>query len=104
MRSTVSVIIPTYNRADLLRRAIDSALDQTYPPYEVIVVDDGSVDDTPKVAASYEGRIRYVRQHNQGEGPARRTAESRYTTESVMEQTFAEYLMVTGSGDYATNS
>ncbi|HHM02978.1 MAG TPA: glycosyltransferase, partial [Caldithrix abyssi] len=45
----ISVVIPTYNRAALLPRALDSVLGQKYPPWEVIVVDDGSTDDTSKV-------------------------------------------------------
>ncbi len=70
---TISVIIPTYNYARFLREAIDSALAQTYPPLEVIVVDDGSTDETPQVLAEYGGRIRAVRQKNQGVAAARNT-------------------------------
>lgn len=60
MTPAVSIIIPTFNRSGMLRKAVDSALDQTLP-CEVIVVDHGSQDDTPAVAASYGDRIRYVR-------------------------------------------
>ncbi|RYD25725.1 MAG: glycosyltransferase, partial [Verrucomicrobiaceae bacterium] len=48
----VSVIIPTYNRAGTIRMAVDSALAQTYPDLEVIVVDDGSKDDSLSVLAT----------------------------------------------------
>jgi glycosyltransferase involved in cell wall biosynthesis len=67
-----SVIIPTYNYAHYLDRAIDSVLHQQFEPAaEVIVVDDGSTDHTPDVAAEYGTRIRYVRQSNQGVSVAR---------------------------------
>ncbi len=70
---TVSVVIPTYNYARFLPQAIDSALVQTHPPLEVIVVDDGSTDETPRVLAGYGDRIRVIRQANGGAGAARNT-------------------------------
>ncbi len=58
----VSVIIPTYNRAALLRRAIESTLAQTYQDFEIIVVDDASTDETPHTVRSLDDpRIRYIR-------------------------------------------
>ena len=69
---TVSVIIPTYNRRTYVQEAIDSVLAQTYPDYEIIVIDDGSTDGTDQVLhARYGDRIRYVWQENQGESAAR---------------------------------
>jgi glycosyltransferase involved in cell wall biosynthesis len=68
---TVSVIIPTWNRAREVCAAIDSALAQTARPLEIIVVDDGSTDDTAGVLARYGDAIRVVRQHNQGVAAAR---------------------------------
>lgn len=68
---TISVIIPVWNRAREVSSAIDSALAQTLPPLEVIVVDDGSTDETPEVLARYGDRIRVVRQSNQGVAAAR---------------------------------
>ncbi|MCL4871764.1 MAG: glycosyltransferase [Anaerolineae bacterium] len=67
----VSVIIPTYNRADLLPQTLATILGQTYPQVEIIVVDDGSTDDTPAVLAQYADRIQIIRQENQGEAAAR---------------------------------
>ena len=58
----VSVIIPTYNRADLVREAIQSVLDQTYQDFEIIVVDDGSTDGTEQVLAQYKDKIIYIYQ------------------------------------------
>jgi glycosyltransferase involved in cell wall biosynthesis len=62
----VSILIPTFNRSALLAHAIESALQQTYTNHEIIVVDDGSTDDTVQVAANYRDRIRYIHQKNQG--------------------------------------
>ena len=70
---TISVIIPTYNYGRFLRETIDSALAQTYPALEIIVIDDGSSDDTPQILAEYGDRIRAIRQNNQGVGAARNT-------------------------------
>jgi glycosyltransferase involved in cell wall biosynthesis len=67
----VSVVIPSYNSGRFLRQAIDSALAQTYPHVEVIVVDDGSTDDTPEIIRSYSGRVHGVTQANAGLAAAR---------------------------------
>jgi glycosyltransferase involved in cell wall biosynthesis len=67
----VSIVIPTYNSRDYLRSAIDSVLAQTVTDIEVIVVDDGSTDDTPAVTAGYGTAIRAIRQANQGVAMAR---------------------------------
>ncbi len=67
----VSVIIPTYNRARYIARAVESVLSQTYRDFEIIVVDDGSSDNTPQVLERYADRIRYVFQENAGPGAAR---------------------------------
>lgn len=70
----VAIIIPTYNRAALLPRAIESALDQTRPKQcEVIVVNDGGSDDTANVVARYGERVRYIEQGNRGLAGARNT-------------------------------
>src|SRR5687767_12506309 len=69
--STVSVVVPTYNRAELLQRTVQSILAQTVPALEVVVVDDGSTDHTPDACAGFGGSIRYLRQENQGLSMAR---------------------------------
>ncbi len=66
-----SVVIPSYERASLIGRAVVSALSQDLAPAEVIVVDDGSTDDTAAVIAAIDGPVRYVRQSNQGASAAR---------------------------------
>ena len=74
MAATISVVIPTYNLATYLPRAIDSVLAQTRAPDEIIVVDDGSTDDTPQTVRPYLDRIRFIRQQNAGASVARNTA------------------------------
>lgn len=69
----ISAIVPAYNRADLLPRALDSILNQRCPPAEIIVVDDGSEDDTAAVVISYGDRIYYHYQENGGVSAARNT-------------------------------
>jgi glycosyltransferase involved in cell wall biosynthesis len=69
----VSVIIPSYNSARFVAQAVESALAQTYPDFEVIVVDDGSTDHTQVVLASYSNRIRTIYQENRGPAAARNT-------------------------------
>lgn len=72
----VSVIIPTYNYAGFVAKAINSVLDQSYSNTEIIVVDDGSTDNTAVVAQQLlqqDARVRYVHQHNQGLSAARNT-------------------------------
>ena len=67
----VSVVIPTYCRAEFLQQAVDSVLSQGVRDLEVIVVDDGSTDDTKDRMRAYGNRIRYERQENQGLSTAR---------------------------------
>ena len=70
----ISVILPTFDRADLLPRSISSVLAQTFTDWELIVIDDGSTDNTAEVVAAWQeqsDQIHYVRQANQGVGAAR---------------------------------
>ncbi len=67
----ITCVIPCYNAERFLRQALESVLAQSLPPTEVIVIDDGSTDGSAEVAASFEGRISYVRQANAGPAAAR---------------------------------
>jgi GT2 family glycosyltransferase len=69
----VSVVIPSYNRAHLIGETIESVLAQTYRPVEIIVVDDGSRDDTRAVVQRYGPEVRYLYQSNAGVSAARNT-------------------------------
>jgi glycosyltransferase involved in cell wall biosynthesis len=70
-RPLVSVIVTFFNQASFVRETIESVLSQNYSPYEVIVVDDGSTDDTPHVCASFGDQIIFDRQSNAGVSAAR---------------------------------
>ena len=69
--SSISVVIPTYNRGHLVSEAVASVLAQTVPPLEVIVVDDGSTDNTRDRLRPYMPQIIYRYQENQGVSAAR---------------------------------
>ena len=71
MEPTVSVVIPTFNRAGILARALGSVFSQTRPPQEVIVVDDGSNDETERQVMAGFPQARYLWQENQGVAAAR---------------------------------
>ena len=73
----ISVIIPSYNRAGLLPRALDSVLAQSHPAAEIIVVDDGSTDHTAQLLAGRYARVDYVRQPNRGVSAARNAGLTR---------------------------
>ena len=90
MNSTVSAIIPTYNRADLLARALDSLIAQDYRPLEAVVIDDGSTDHTPRVIEAYRYRLReqgvnfiFHRQQN-GRAPKARNVGMKMATGSLL--------------------
>lgn len=70
----VSVIIPNYNYGRFVRQAIESALAQTYSNIEIVVVDDGSNDDSEEVLTSFAGKIKWIKQTNQGVSAARNRA------------------------------
>ena len=90
-RRGVSVIIPCYKQAQYLPQTIESVLAQEYTPIEILVINDGSPDDTAKVAARYGDRIKYIEQVNQGLSAARNTG-LRHAT--------GEFLHFLDSDDY----
>jgi glycosyltransferase involved in cell wall biosynthesis len=79
----ISVVIPTYNRGYIISRAVNSVLNQTFLPYEIIVVDDGSIDNTKQVLTAYLPKIKYVLQENQGVSVARNKGISTATGEWI---------------------
>lgn len=81
--ATISVVIPCYNQSRYLRLALSSVLAQTRPADEIIVVDDGSTDDTAQVAAEFKESVRYIWQANQGLAGARNTAIVQATGEYI---------------------
>ncbi len=67
----ISAVIPAYNSAKFLKEAIDSILQQTHPVDEIIIVDDGSTDQTEAIAKSFENKVHYIKQENKGPSAAR---------------------------------
>jgi glycosyltransferase involved in cell wall biosynthesis len=85
-----SVVIPTYNRGSFIREAIDSVLNQTLRPAEIIVVDDGSTDDTKNVISNFGSRITYLPVENGGVSRARNIG---------IKQSRSEYIAFLDSDD-----
>jgi glycosyltransferase involved in cell wall biosynthesis len=79
----VSVIIPAYNSAAKVKGAIKSALAQTYKDFEIVVIDDGSTDETESVVRSFGDRVLYFKQENQGAGAARNAGIKRSSGEFI---------------------
>lgn len=71
MSPAVSVVIITHNKADTVGQSIESVLRQTYRDYEILVVDDGSKDNTAEIVRAYGGKVRYLPKENGGTGSAR---------------------------------
>ena len=70
-KPTVSVVIPAFNASPYLREALESVMAQTYQDFEIILIDDGSTDDTAEIAADYRPLLRYFHQENAGPAKAR---------------------------------
>ena len=84
-RLSIAVIIPTYNRAGFVAGAVESALGQTRRPDEVLVVDDGSTDDTLSILERYGPPVRVIRKNkNEGRSAARNTALIASRSDAVM--------------------
>jgi glycosyltransferase involved in cell wall biosynthesis len=90
--SGISVVIPAYNRADHIGETVRSLLVQTVPADEIVVVDDGSIDNTAEVAASFGAPVRVIRQPNRGPAAARNAG---------FRETKGEYLHFFDSDDLA---
>ena len=69
----ISVVIPTYNRVELLKRSIDSVINQTIKPFEIIIVDDGSNDGTEAMVKKKYDSLKLIKQKNKGASAARNT-------------------------------
>ena len=94
--SRVSIIIPTYNYAEYIQKAIDSVLAQTYKNCEIIVVDDGSTDNTQEIIENkYKNKVRYYYQENKGAPAARNKG---------IKKSKGEYLSFLDADDYLTES
>lgn len=83
MTKSVSVIIPTYNYGRFIGDAIRSVLDQTRPPSEIIIVDDGSTDETAAVVSAFGSGVTYIRQKHAGVCVARNRGINESTSELV---------------------
>jgi glycosyltransferase involved in cell wall biosynthesis len=107
IKGLVSIIIPTFNRAGCVRDAIESAQAQTYPAKEIIVVDDGSCDDTAQRVSGIEG-IQYLYQPNQGHGAARnrglRAAQGEYIASLDSDDLWDEDFLATSIGCLAARN
>ena len=79
----VSIIIPTYNRAKLVTEAVQSALSQTYTNFEILVIDDGSTDNTEEMLKKYDNDIKYIKTERSGPGRARNLGISRAKGEFI---------------------
>lgn len=83
MKRKVSVVIPTYNYGRFIGEAIESVLAQSFPVFEIIVVDDGSNDDTEQVAARFGERVKYIKQKNGGVSQARNNGARQSTGDLI---------------------
>ena len=91
-----TIIIPSFNRAHVIERSIQSVLNQRFSDFEIIVVDDGSTDNTKQVISNFEdSRLRYVYQKNSGVCSARNHGVS---------EAFADYVTFLDSDDYVTEN
>lgn len=93
-RPLISIIIPLYNKSKSIARAMDSVMAQTYPDWELVVVDDGSTDDSKDIVASYiDSRIKFYYQTNAGVSTARNNG---------VEKANGEWIVFLDADDYLT--
>ena len=81
----ISIVLPTYNRSVFLKNTINSILDQTFKNWELVIIDDGSTDNTRKIVSSFlvDKRIKYIYQKNQERSAARNTGINRSTGDYI---------------------
>ncbi len=92
LNAFVTIYMPTYNHAKYIRQAVDSVSNQTYPHFELLIIDDGSTDETPQIIAQYDDpRIRYIRQEHAGTAAA---------INHAIEQAQSVYLLGLDSDDW----
>ncbi len=103
MNRAVSIIVNSYNYARFLSHAIDSALAQTYPKVEVVVVDDGSTDESPDIIRSYGEKIRAVLKKNGGQGSALNAGFACSTGDIVLFLDADDYLSPAAAETLATH-
>lgn len=95
LKSTISIIVPVFNREDTIHRCIDSIIESKYTNIEIVIVDDGSIDKSWEYITSYkDSRIKYVHTENRGLPSARNTG---------IELASGEYIQFLDSDDYITN-
>ena len=87
----VSIVITTYNYGQYLKEAINSALEQTLPPCEIIVADDGSTDNTAEIVAEYGDKVRYIRYEHKGICQLRN---------ALLDEAKGEWLLFLDADDY----
>lgn len=88
---SVSIVITTYNYGQYIKEAINSALEQTLPPCEIIVADDGSTDNTAEIVAEYGDRVRYIRYEHKGICQLRN---------ALLDEAKGEWLLFLDADDY----
>ena len=79
----VTVLVPTFNRGELLSQSLDSLLSQTISPHQIVVIDDGSTDDTVERVARYGDRVEYLRKENGGKSSALNLGMTRVTGDYI---------------------
>ena len=90
--SRISVIIPNFNREALIGETVSNLLDQTLPPSEIIVVDDGSTDKSVDVIHAFGDKVELIRQANQGPGAARNAGLKIATGEFIQFQDSDDFV------------
>ena len=102
MPPLVSVIIPVHNGAPFLAEALECILNQKYTPLEIIIVDDGSTDDTPRIAAAFGEPIHYYYQPQQGPSAARNREPVLEVLRQALPAEGSVLEIASGTGEHVT--